>query len=128
MTRPAAIAQAILLAGPLGRFLPRIAEDLHAAACTHPQAPADECGSCWMRAAVCLNTLGEIEPEHVIDLRDDGWTLRHPLICREVDLFGCALGQVITDQMRDGAPDERGRFIVTLSDEGFAVIGEQVPA
>jgi hypothetical protein len=60
--------------------------------------------------------------EHVIDLRDDGWTIRHPLSCRP-NLFDCevnrAAGRMLTEQ-----PDDLGRFVCWVDAEGVFTIGD----
>lgn len=59
---------------------------------------------------------------HVIDLRPDGWTLRHPLSCRP-NLFDCKLNTAaLTDPL--AARISTGQYRVDLVD-GQLQIGEQ---
>jgi hypothetical protein len=61
---------------------------------------------------------------HVIDLREDGWTIMHPLVCRP-NLFDCPLSMVASqaDLLRHG---RRGRFTCWLENTGQLVIGSEV--
>lgn len=45
---------------------------------------------------------------HVVDLRDDGWTVQHPLTCG-ADLFGCPVNRAAERDLT-GPPHEFGRF------------------
>lgn len=56
--------------------------------------------------------------QHVVEFRDDGWTLKHPLACRP-NLFECAFN----DCAIAGPPLKLGRYAVTLGSSGL-VIGE----
>jgi hypothetical protein len=57
---------------------------------------------------------------HIIDLREDGWTIQHPLSCRP-DLFACpvnrAAGQALTEP-----PDVLGRFPCRVGENGKSLI------
>lgn len=65
------------------------------------------------------------EPRHIIDLREDGWTIQHPLSCRP-DLFSCPVNRVVSEELRDPL-DFTGRFEVGLNDDGDTfVIGDRV--
>jgi hypothetical protein len=59
---------------------------------------------------------------HVIDLRDDGWTIKHPLSCRP-HLFECAVnlaaGQALVEP-----PSFRGRYQCEVADDGMFTIGD----
>lgn len=61
---------------------------------------------------------------HVVDLRDDGWTIKHPLSCRP-HLFDCpvnlAAERDLTEPQRD-----RGRFACRVDDVGRFVINEKI--
>lgn len=61
---------------------------------------------------------------HVIDLREDGWTIAHPLSCRAAGLFACPVNAAAEGL---GRLPEVGRFEVTVED-GDLVIGERVQA
>lgn len=63
------------------------------------------------------------EPFHTMDVGSHGWTLKHPLDCRD-DLFNCPTNRAAEDL--DGPPAEPGRYRVTLV-EGLLVIGGPVP-
>lgn len=76
------------------------------------------------------NKVREPEPEltttvtadrHVIDLRDDGWTILHPLACRP-NLFNCRLSQVAMT-LSEQDTTLRGRFFCWLENTGQLVIG-----
>jgi len=68
-----------------------------------------------------LAAADEFGDRHVIDLREDGWTIAHPLSCRARGLFACPLNTAATDL---GWPPEVGRFAVTAEDGGL-VLGER---
>ena len=56
----------------------------------------------------------EAEPkEHIIDLRADGWTIKHPLACRS-DLFNCRVNRAAETQVKK--PKVTGRFYCSLKD------------
>lgn len=62
-------------------------------------------------------------PEHVIELRADGWTIKHPLYCRPA-LFECPVNKAA--ERLDKAPAESGRYVVELDDAGVLRIGRLV--
>jgi hypothetical protein len=64
---------------------------------------------------------------HVIDLREDGWTIQHPLSCRaRGELFSCPVNRLAGQQLLDPL-DFTGRFEVGLNDDGDQlVIGDRV--
>jgi hypothetical protein len=66
------------------------------------------------------------ETRHVIDLRDDGWTVKHPLTCR-ADLFACpvnvAAGRDLTEP-----PDDLGQYACGLDVDGRFTIADKITA
>jgi hypothetical protein len=62
--------------------------------------------------------------EHVLDWRSDGYGLQHGFPCRP-DLIGCPVNQALIDWAGHPLP---GRYRCWLADDGFLVIGGQVPA
>lgn len=57
--------------------------------------------------------------QHIIELRDDGWTIQHPLSCRP-NLFDCIYNMVAGGDLVDAAREQgqRGRFYCDLSEDG----------
>jgi hypothetical protein len=62
---------------------------------------------------------------HVIDLREDGWTIRHTLFCRRIGLFDCPITQAAETDLKDRPPQAPGRYIVDLDGGGYLAIGER---
>ena len=60
---------------------------------------------------------------HVIELNENGWTMKHPVTCR-ARLFHCPVHKAAVDSEPLG--NQLGRFVCTVDDEGFLVIGEEV--
>lgn len=60
---------------------------------------------------------------HVIELDGQGWTIKHPVICR-TRIFDCPVHQAALNSEQLG--DRLGRFYCTIDDESFLVIGEEV--
>lgn len=58
---------------------------------------------------------------HVVDLRDDGWTIKHPLSCRP-NLFDCDVNTAAERDL-DEPPAELGRFVCGLDGDGRLTIG-----
>lgn len=57
---------------------------------------------------------------HVIEVREDGWTLKHPLSCRP-NLFDCAVNRA--GENLDGPPAPPGRqYMVDVDEDGELVI------
>lgn len=71
---------------------------------------------------------GETNPEaeepHVIEIREDGWTIQHPLACRP-NLFDCPVNRAAGRELRE-PPGEFGRFECGLADDGNFIIGSEV--
>lgn len=72
-----------------------------------------------------LDDLGANQTEHVIDIKPDGWTIKHPLACRP-ELFNCPVhNAAAAREFADPHPGP-GRYGVSLSETGWIVIGEPV--
>lgn len=63
-----------------------------------------------------------LDEPHVIDLRDDGFTIRHPLSCRP-ELFTCPLWQAARAALA-APPPFRGRYQCEIADDGMFTIGD----
>lgn len=63
------------------------------------------------------------QPHHVLDLTDTGWTLKHPLDCRD-ELFECPYNRA-ADRL-EGPPAPLGRYYVTVDGHGALVVGDHV--
>lgn len=61
--------------------------------------------------------------EHVIDVREDGWTIKHPMSCRS-DLFACEVNRVAGQQLK-AMPAPAGQYECRVN-EGVFVVGEAV--
>lgn len=59
---------------------------------------------------------------HQIELRDDGWTIQHPMTCRP-NLFDCIANTAAV--MPEAGQLPNGRYYCTV-DQGQVIIGEQV--
>jgi hypothetical protein len=66
----------------------------------------------------------ERDTRHMIELRDDGWTLQHPLSCRP-DLFSCGFNMAAGDTLELGQ-HPNGRFYCTMDDHMTLVLQEEV--
>jgi hypothetical protein len=65
----------------------------------------------------------DAQPFHTVNLREDGWTLKHPLDCRD-QLFDCEYNAA-TGAL-DGVPESGpGIYRVSLNDRGWLVIEER---
>jgi hypothetical protein len=64
------------------------------------------------------------DAQHVIDLRDDGWTIKHPLTCRP-NLFDCHFNRAARDLA--GSPALPGRYVCDVDDTGHLTVGEPAP-
>lgn len=65
----------------------------------------------------------EFGDRHVIDMREDGYVIAHPLACRATGLFACLFNVAA---MELPGPPEIGKFAVTLDDAGDLVLGERI--
>lgn len=59
---------------------------------------------------------------HIVDLREDGWTIQHPLSCRP-NLFDCIYNFAAARVLQIGGIP--GRYQVTV-DAGELIIGERL--
>jgi hypothetical protein len=56
--------------------------------------------------------------QHVIEFREDGWTIRHPLTCRLGDLFACRVNRAAEVDV-EGPPDAGlGRYVCDVDPAG----------
>lgn len=62
---------------------------------------------------------------HVAEFREDGWSLEHPVECRAIGLIDCVVN--LACGYEQTAP-QLGRFVVTVNEDGFLVLGERVLA
>jgi hypothetical protein len=72
---------------------------------------------------------GQLEPgveEHVIELRENGWTIKHPLSCRPA-LFDCPVNRAAERDLTDRSV-LRGRFWCGLGGDGGLVMGAEIGA
>lgn len=99
----------------------------------------DENGTLYLFACLCGKTLcGEpneyveccqervqellAEEHHVIDLRDDGWTISHPLRERlNGTLFDCEITKEVFDP-----GGLRGRYELIWDEDGYLTFGEKI--
>lgn len=57
--------------------------------------------------------------EHVIEFREDGWTIKHPIACRP-HLFDCPVNQMAERDLL-GPPAQLGRFVCEIEDDMLVV-------
>jgi hypothetical protein len=68
-----------------------------------------------------------IHRPHVIELREDGWTVMHPPACHP-DLFACPVNRAATRDLNSApTPSELGEFFCDLRSGGRLRIGERAP-
>jgi hypothetical protein len=75
----------------------------------------------WIASSPLPET--ETETEHVIEFREDGWTIKHPLACRP-NLFDCAVNRAAGRALQE-PPAEFGRFACGLAEDGQFVVGDR---
>lgn len=64
---------------------------------------------------------------HIIELREDGWTLMHPPACHP-NLFACPLSRAATRDLAGAPkPSAMGEFFCDLRPNGRLRIGERAP-
>jgi hypothetical protein len=63
---------------------------------------------------------------HVIDLNENGWTIKHPLSCRP-NLLDCPISTA-ADRDLTSPPAEWGRYVCELDSDGSFVVGPRVEA
>lgn len=86
--------------------------------CDHFDSSGDCAGD---RARAVLDALAaagrlapaDDDPRHIIDIRPDGWTIKHPLACRP-NLFECGVNRAAEQDLgqSDGPPVPPGRYEV----------------
>lgn len=61
------------------------------------------------------------DPRHIIDVRADGWTIKHPLACRP-NLFDCPVNRAAERSMAafDGPPVPPGHYECRVGDRDLA--------
>jgi hypothetical protein len=64
-----------------------------------------------------------INRPHIIDLREDGWTIMHPPACHP-DLFACLVNRAAGQDLAEPPPEAPGRYFCDLDGDGFLAIGE----
>lgn len=62
------------------------------------------------------------QPYHIIEVRADGWTLKHPLNCRD-KLFECEYNRAA--EVLAGPPASLGRYRVDLNAHGELALGDR---
>jgi hypothetical protein len=71
--------------------------------------------------------LGETEHNHhIVDFRENGWTVQHPLSCRP-NLFDCKVNKAAERDLTE-PPAELGRFVCELDGDGQFAIGARAKA
>lgn len=66
----------------------------------------------------------EQDDRHIIEFREDGWTLMHPLACRP-NLFDCPVNRIAGRQLSE-PPDLLGRFeceLIDIAGQSWLAIG-----
>lgn len=70
-------------------------------------------------------TEADVEPQHVIEFRADGWTIMHPLSCRP-RLFECPVNRAAEQDLTE-PPTVLGRFECNANDLGDRLlIGDRI--
>jgi hypothetical protein len=64
-------------------------------------------------------------PHHVVEFREDGWTIKHPLTCRPA-LFDCPVNREA--ERTFVTPQALGRFAISLTEDGALLLDELVDA
>lgn len=127
--RSAPVAQIAVVRGPtvpaIGEPLPIAfaARDLYYAIAWFRDAA--DVASRWAQAqhaAALLNLAATAPPWHLIELRDTGWTIEHPLSCRlrSGGLFACPFNQVA--RITGPARGARGVYRCDLDAAGHLVL------
>jgi hypothetical protein len=85
-----------------------------------------EIGAAWWALDTALNDFDRVEkPHHVVDLREDDFTIQHPLTCRP-NLFACTANSWVREE---GPFDlELGPYQLTPTKDGGWEVGEPEPA
>lgn len=76
----------------------------------------------WAELGAYAAAQADTDPRHIIDLRDGGWTIKHPLSCRP-KLFDCPVNRAAE---RDLAvrPAAVGRYECGIDDGDFVIRAE----
>lgn len=84
----------------------------------------EDCGFCQAEAVIAAGyRLIPASPEnHVIEFREDDWTIQHPLSCRP-NLFHCPTTRAATHRL--STPAELGRFECWLESDRL-VVGDRI--
>lgn len=91
----------------------------HMVAARLPREPA-------IRFAVAILAALDDDPEHIIDLRADGWTIKHPLACRP-DLFACPVNRAAERDLTEQPAMPAGQYRCLVGADGaFVVIEPEV--
>lgn len=69
--------------------------------------------------------LDDSPPYHVMDLREDGFTIKHPISCRP-DLFNCPVNRVA--HAMDGPPVDPGQWHVDMAFGQLVFVEREEPA
>lgn len=92
-----------------------------ARACKHYKD--EDCGFCQAEAMIAAGyKLIPDDPRHVIEFREDGCTIQHPLSCRP-NLFDCPVNR--WSECRGIAWDTPGRYECRLDGDQL-VVGERI--
>lgn len=87
-------------------------------------------GCLWYLASTWCAMFPENAP-HVVTIEDDGWTIDHPLECRNLDvpLTRCptvlAWRKMLADDGDDSFPDTDGRWEIFLSADNTITFGKE---
>jgi hypothetical protein len=73
-----------------------------------------------------MQVVGGEQNHHLVDLREGGWTIQHPLSCRP-NLFDCKVNRSAERDLIE-PPTELGQFVCGLDDDGRFVVGARVSA
>jgi hypothetical protein len=75
-------------------------------------------------AGAIVAAIEACQPDHIIDLRDDGWTIQHSACRLDGRLFDCPVNRAAFKL--NGPPAAPGRYRCYVDDDGWLVIGEAV--
>jgi hypothetical protein len=73
--------------------------------CQRPHVPADD---------------PTTDGSHVIEFREDGWTIMHPMSCRP-DLFACVTNRVAEGNLRGQPFEAPGRYLCSMIGDDLVV-------
>jgi hypothetical protein len=65
---------------------------------------------------------GDSETRHIIDIRVDSWTLKHPVSCRP-DLFNCPVNRAAEETLVSRRRHAPGKYECFLIEDGQFVVG-----